>query len=46
NQSIGQYSSVHEDSFSIPPTNRRLKKAVVGDWDEMMKFKASQLGKC
>ncbi|GBN31167.1 hypothetical protein AVEN_1662-1, partial [Araneus ventricosus] len=41
NQSIGQYLSVHRDSFSNPPTNRRLEEAVVGDWPKMMKFKAS-----
>ncbi|GBN98324.1 hypothetical protein AVEN_241731-1 [Araneus ventricosus] len=29
NQSIGQYVSVHKDSFSPPPTNRRLEEAVV-----------------
>ncbi|GBL71670.1 hypothetical protein AVEN_166858-1, partial [Araneus ventricosus] len=31
NQSIGQYLSVHTDSFRIPSTNRRLEEAVVGD---------------
>ncbi|GBN41842.1 hypothetical protein AVEN_196065-1 [Araneus ventricosus] len=41
NQSIGQYLSVHKDSFSNPPTNRRLEEAVVVDWPKMMKFKAS-----
>ncbi|GBM97249.1 hypothetical protein AVEN_254933-1 [Araneus ventricosus] len=41
NQSIGQYLSVHKDSFSHPPTNRRLEEAVVGDWPKMMKFKSS-----
>ncbi|GBM46127.1 hypothetical protein AVEN_139334-1 [Araneus ventricosus] len=40
NQSIGQYLTVHKDSFSNPPTNRRLEEAVVGDWPKMMKFKA------
>ncbi|GBM30037.1 hypothetical protein AVEN_165605-1 [Araneus ventricosus] len=40
NQSIDQYLSVHEDSFSNPPTNGRLEEAVVGDWPKMMKFKA------
>ncbi|GBN60767.1 hypothetical protein AVEN_99888-1 [Araneus ventricosus] len=40
NQSIGQYLSVHKDSFSHRPTNRRLEEAVVGDWPKMMKFKA------
>ncbi|GBM51993.1 hypothetical protein AVEN_32115-1 [Araneus ventricosus] len=40
NQSIGQYLSVHKDSFSNPPTNRRLEEAVVGDRPKMMKFKA------
>ncbi|GBO13146.1 hypothetical protein AVEN_90963-1 [Araneus ventricosus] len=40
NQSIGQYLSVHKDSFSNPPNNRRLEEAVVGDWPKMMKFKA------
>ncbi|GBM33261.1 hypothetical protein AVEN_101608-1 [Araneus ventricosus] len=45
NQSIGQYLSVHKDSFSNPPTNRRLEEAVVGDWPTMMKFKALQLEK-
>ncbi|GBL96721.1 hypothetical protein AVEN_111857-1 [Araneus ventricosus] len=39
NQSIGRYVSVHKDSFSNPPTNRRLEEAVVGDWTKMMKFK-------
>ncbi|GBO08624.1 hypothetical protein AVEN_110826-1, partial [Araneus ventricosus] len=29
NQSIGQYLSVHKDSFSHSPTNRRLEEAVV-----------------
>ncbi|GBO41265.1 hypothetical protein AVEN_73635-1 [Araneus ventricosus] len=33
-------SSVHKDSFSNPPTNRRLQEAVVGDWPKMMKFKS------
>ncbi|GBO37087.1 hypothetical protein AVEN_176223-2-1, partial [Araneus ventricosus] len=45
NQSIGQYLSVHKDSFSTPPTNRRFEEAVVVDWSKMMKFKASELGK-
>ncbi|GBN51973.1 hypothetical protein AVEN_258162-1 [Araneus ventricosus] len=40
NQSICQYLSVHKDSFSNPPTNRRLEEAVVCDWPKMMKFKA------
>ncbi|GBN44782.1 hypothetical protein AVEN_6154-1 [Araneus ventricosus] len=40
NQSICQYLSVHKDSFSNPPTNRRLEEAAVGDWPKMMKFKA------
>ncbi|GBL76574.1 hypothetical protein AVEN_53301-1 [Araneus ventricosus] len=40
NQSIGQYLSVHKDSFSNPSINRRLEEAVVGDWPKMMKFKA------
>ncbi|GBM06584.1 hypothetical protein AVEN_220026-2-1, partial [Araneus ventricosus] len=40
NQSIGQYLSVHKDSFSNTPTNRRLEGAVAGDWLKMMKFKA------
>ncbi|GBO36007.1 hypothetical protein AVEN_87639-1 [Araneus ventricosus] len=40
NQSIRQYLSVHKDSFSNLPTNRRLEEAVVGDWPKMMKFKA------
>ncbi|GBO41664.1 hypothetical protein AVEN_14700-1 [Araneus ventricosus] len=40
NQSIGQYFSIHKDSFSHPPINRRLEAAVVGDWPKMMKFKA------
>ncbi|GBN75198.1 hypothetical protein AVEN_264654-1 [Araneus ventricosus] len=40
NQSIGQYLSVHKDSFSNPPTNRRLEEAAVGDWPKIMKFKA------
>ncbi|GBL92418.1 hypothetical protein AVEN_174709-1 [Araneus ventricosus] len=40
NQSIGQYLSAHKDSFSNPPTNRRLEEVVVGDWPKMMKFKA------
>ncbi|GBM76972.1 hypothetical protein AVEN_161455-1, partial [Araneus ventricosus] len=31
NQSIGQYLSVHKDSFRNPPTNRRLEDAVVVD---------------
>ncbi|GBN91965.1 hypothetical protein AVEN_6063-2-1, partial [Araneus ventricosus] len=41
NQSIGQYSSVHKDSFSNLPTNRHLEEVVVVDWPKMMKFKAS-----
>ncbi|GBL71156.1 hypothetical protein AVEN_116739-1 [Araneus ventricosus] len=41
NQSIGQYLSLHKDSFSNPPTDRRLEEAVVGDWPKMMEFKAS-----
>ncbi|GBM02857.1 hypothetical protein AVEN_52034-1 [Araneus ventricosus] len=41
NQSIGQYLSIHKDSFSHPPTNRRLEEAVVLDWSKVMKFKAS-----
>ncbi|GBL98947.1 hypothetical protein AVEN_227471-1 [Araneus ventricosus] len=41
NQSIGQYLSVHKDSFSNPPTNRRLEEAVVVDWPKMMRFKPS-----
>ncbi|GBM90654.1 hypothetical protein AVEN_141685-1 [Araneus ventricosus] len=41
NQSIGHYLYVHKDSFSNPPTNRRLEEAVVVDWPKMMKFKAS-----
>ncbi|GBO20744.1 hypothetical protein AVEN_84296-1 [Araneus ventricosus] len=45
NQSIGQYLSVHKDSYSNPPTNRRLEEAVVGDWPKKMKFKALWLGK-
>ncbi|GBO33117.1 hypothetical protein AVEN_169249-1 [Araneus ventricosus] len=40
NQSIGQYLSVQKDSFSHPPTNRRLEEAVVDDWPKMMEFKA------
>ncbi|GBM40297.1 hypothetical protein AVEN_107447-1 [Araneus ventricosus] len=40
NESIGKYLSVHKDSFSNPPTHRRLEEAVVGDWPKMMKFKA------
>ncbi|GBM83720.1 hypothetical protein AVEN_145856-1, partial [Araneus ventricosus] len=40
NQSIGQYLSVHEGSFSNPLTNKRLE-AVAVDWLKMMKFKAS-----
>ncbi|GBM37242.1 hypothetical protein AVEN_15800-1 [Araneus ventricosus] len=40
-QSTGQYLSVHKDSFSYPATNRRLEEAVVVDWPELMKFKAS-----
>ncbi|GBM42210.1 hypothetical protein AVEN_17234-2-1, partial [Araneus ventricosus] len=41
NQSIGQYLSVHKDSFSNPPTNRRLEDTVDGDWPKMTTFKAS-----
>nr|GBM86686.1 hypothetical protein AVEN_196165-1 [Araneus ventricosus] len=41
NQSIGQYLSVHKDSFSNLPTNRGLEEVVVVDWPEMMKFNAS-----
>ncbi|GBN34867.1 hypothetical protein AVEN_240997-1 [Araneus ventricosus] len=41
NQSIDHYLSVHKDSFSNPPTNRRIEEAVVGDWRKMMKFEAS-----
>ncbi|GBM88918.1 hypothetical protein AVEN_66201-1 [Araneus ventricosus] len=44
NQSIGQYLSGHKDTFSNPPTNKRLEETVVGDWPKMMKFKALQLG--
>ncbi|GBN96755.1 hypothetical protein AVEN_74863-1 [Araneus ventricosus] len=40
NQSIEQYFSIHKDSFSNPPTNRRLEEAVVGEWLKVMKFKA------
>ncbi|GBM75102.1 hypothetical protein AVEN_47248-1, partial [Araneus ventricosus] len=40
NQSIDHYLSVHKDTFSNPPTNRRLEEEVVGDWPMMMKFKA------
>ncbi|GBO28253.1 hypothetical protein AVEN_138735-1, partial [Araneus ventricosus] len=43
NQSIGQYLSVPKDSFSNPPTSRRLEKVVVVDRPKMMKFKASSL---
>ncbi|GBN57750.1 hypothetical protein AVEN_61739-1, partial [Araneus ventricosus] len=41
NQSIGQYLSVPKDSFSNPPTNRRLEEEFVDDWSKMMKFKAT-----
>ncbi|GBO16609.1 hypothetical protein AVEN_50383-1 [Araneus ventricosus] len=41
NQSIGQYLSIHKDSISNPPTNRRLEEAVVVDWPKMIKFKTS-----
>ncbi|GBL92042.1 hypothetical protein AVEN_102594-1 [Araneus ventricosus] len=41
NQSIGQYLSVHKDSFSNPPFNGRLEEVVVVDWHKMMKFKTS-----
>ncbi|GBM29231.1 hypothetical protein AVEN_161090-2-1, partial [Araneus ventricosus] len=41
NQSIGQYLSVHKDSFSNPPTNRRLEEVVVVDWPKVMKLKAT-----
>ncbi|GBM82829.1 hypothetical protein AVEN_180917-1 [Araneus ventricosus] len=41
NQFIGQYLSVRKDSFSNPPTHRRLEEAVVVDCPKMMKFKAS-----
>ncbi|GBO15120.1 Retrovirus-related Pol polyprotein from transposon TNT 1-94 [Araneus ventricosus] len=41
NQAFGQYLSVHKDSLSKPPTNRRLEEADVVDWPKMMKFKAS-----
>ncbi|GBM02185.1 hypothetical protein AVEN_190604-1 [Araneus ventricosus] len=41
NQSIGQYLSVHKDSFSNPPTNRGVEEAIVVDWPKMMEFKAS-----
>ncbi|GBM08079.1 hypothetical protein AVEN_122993-1 [Araneus ventricosus] len=41
NQFIGQYLSVHKDSFSNLPTNRRLEEAAVVDRPKMMKFKAS-----
>ncbi|GBN29363.1 hypothetical protein AVEN_145632-1 [Araneus ventricosus] len=44
NQSIGQYLSVHKDSFSNQPTNRRLEEMVAVDWRKMKKFKDSQLG--
>ncbi|GBM19173.1 hypothetical protein AVEN_79888-1 [Araneus ventricosus] len=40
NQSIGQYLSDHIDTFSHPPTNRRLEEAVVGDCPKMLEFKA------
>ncbi|GBN58978.1 hypothetical protein AVEN_37103-1, partial [Araneus ventricosus] len=43
NQSIGQFLSVHKDSFSNTPTNRRLEEAVAVDWPKMMKFKDSEL---
>ncbi|GBN56892.1 hypothetical protein AVEN_97531-1, partial [Araneus ventricosus] len=45
NQSVDQYLSVHKDSFSKSPTNRRLEEAIVVEWPKMMKFKASELGK-
>ncbi|GBN32156.1 hypothetical protein AVEN_136394-1 [Araneus ventricosus] len=35
NQSIGQYLSVHKDSFSNPPTNRRLEEAIVACHDKL-----------
>ncbi|GBM71078.1 hypothetical protein AVEN_186647-1 [Araneus ventricosus] len=41
NQSIDQYLSIHKDSFSNQPTNRRLEEAVVIDWpknDEIQNF--------
>ncbi|GBM96762.1 hypothetical protein AVEN_51745-1 [Araneus ventricosus] len=41
NQSIDQYLSVHKDSFSNPPTNRRIEEGVIVDCSKMMKFKAS-----
>ncbi|GBL74232.1 hypothetical protein AVEN_235239-1 [Araneus ventricosus] len=41
NHSIGQYLSIHKDSFSKPPANRRVEKAVLVDRSQMMKFKAS-----
>ncbi|GBN84380.1 hypothetical protein AVEN_271818-1 [Araneus ventricosus] len=41
NQSIGQYLFVHKDTFSNPPTNKRLEEAIVVDWPKVMKFKAS-----
>ncbi|GBL99873.1 hypothetical protein AVEN_162864-1 [Araneus ventricosus] len=43
NQSIGQYLSVHKDSFSNPQANRRLEEAVVADWPKMMKSKLYNL---
>ncbi|GBN68560.1 hypothetical protein AVEN_114854-1 [Araneus ventricosus] len=43
NPSIGQNLSVHKDSFTQPPTNRRLEETPVVDWPEMMKSKASSL---
>ncbi|GBL96657.1 hypothetical protein AVEN_207817-1 [Araneus ventricosus] len=41
NPSFGQYLPVHKDSFSNPPTNRRLDEAVVVDWPKMMRFEDS-----
>ncbi|GBL57149.1 hypothetical protein AVEN_31511-1 [Araneus ventricosus] len=37
NPSIGQYLSVHKDSFSYPPSNRRLEEAVVVEWSLILK---------
>ncbi|GBL88920.1 hypothetical protein AVEN_159012-1 [Araneus ventricosus] len=41
NQSIGQYLSVHKDSFSNTPTNRRFEEAIVVDRPKLMEFKVS-----
>ncbi|GBN08822.1 hypothetical protein AVEN_267209-1 [Araneus ventricosus] len=44
NQSIGQYLSVHKDSFSNPPTNRRLEEAIVVQTLSIIRQVSSPIG--